>query len=210
MTENDEFKPEVFSLSVSEDGKTCVLSSDYKLTDREFCVIKFIPNLLTAVNREDKFELPFIPIFIDNDGKSIYKSDKETGLKPEGEVIILPSEVTDNRENSFGVVFWRGKPKILISSKNGQPIINNTDISQNSVTFSPNDIISLSSDAINNFGIGETDRMIDDGFYRKAVVTIDSVFDLKADKVNSYFQNGVKTANEAFSDVGGLVVTFAH
>lgn len=203
------FEPQIYGIAISPNGRTGVVCSDYQFNEHEYAIIKFDPTVLSAVEREDKLEQPFIPLFVSNENEVYYRCDKDLSSKPAGNVFSLPPEVSVE-DRAVGITIWRGKPKVVVCTKNGEPIITGIQISDNTVTFNPSNVLDLCANSIDKFGLGETDRMTESKVYNKSVISVDTVFDLKSTTVSNYFDYGKSVAEKVFDDIGGEIITFAH
>jgi len=206
------FIPKFFGLSSNRSGSVSVLCSSYCYKDQEpqYAVIRYDPFTLMAFDREDKFDCFFWPIYI-SDSKNIFICESESSLTPSNSVVIR-SPISENSIDSvFGVINWKGSPRIIKNIPNDDPIIilNDSEKMIENSSFSENDSVLLLIKSLETFGYGEIDN-ISQGCYCKDVFSVESVFDPSSIKVNSYFEFAKTVADYGFPENNGLIFAVAH
>lgn len=207
------FSSKLYGFTVSNDASIGLFCSDYcystvnddKEENHEFALIRFDPWTLIANQREDSFDLPFNPIFINSSFSSLSydiifhcENDNSSLIPQKSRLFRAPLE-GKRLDEVFGLVLWRGEPRIVKLNDMNEPVFELPDSYriETPLSFLPSDAITIVSDSIKKFGLSEIDRISANGHYPIDSVTVDSIIDIQnhKDLVDLYFQTGKETVS---------------
>ncbi|OHT11777.1 hypothetical protein TRFO_18672 [Tritrichomonas foetus] len=212
-SKNSKFSPKLFNFVLSNDAKLGIFCSNYCYDDQiencEYALIKFDPWTLVANDREDSFDSPFSPLYIDSlTSRLICQCEGESALTPKNSSSYTAKSDFTRIDSILGVICWKGEPRVLKFVEGREPIILIPDKFKIEAPFeySPTDAVNIVTDSIDQFGLSEIDR-ISNGHYPIDAVTVESVFDLNSDKdkFEKYFETGKQSAHNGIE-----LFLFAH